>query len=186
MRRTLVALAALLVVLSPAFADSLKVYGSYRYVAPVANGSFAGVSLEADAAPAWGGGFEWRLNGWGGFELDYSRVGHDLFYGDRNIGRFDAEMYGLAMNLHLVDEPRWGMYFGPLISYAEFEQTNVDNEWTPGVSAGLDLKLTQRWAATFGARYIDLELTRGISALEIDPLVGSVGLAFTFGGAGRR
>lgn len=102
------------------------------------------------------------------------------------IGEDDVEMRLLTAgpSFHLTPRRHTDVYVGPLVALVRYERLfgeEVDDELAWGAQAGVDIPLGySRWALNFAARYLRSTLDAETFELDIDPLIVSVGLSYSF------
>lgn len=178
-----------LMALSPCYGGELKIYGTYRWMHAISDTSVGPATIEAADEWAWGGGADFSFASWGSVGIDYMRAELNLTAVGHSLGTADADIYGGALNFHVLSDEKIDLYLGFGPYYAELSKFTtpfgssaaIEDELTVGLSGGLDLAVTKRVWATFGARYLDLEVRNMLNSVEVDPLTLSAGLAVRFG-----
>lgn len=100
----------------------------------------------------------------------------------------------LGANFHLTPGKRADFYVGPFIGLAQVGDPsfnlggtvgtvsgNFDDEFVFGGQLGLDIPFGESpWAFHLGALYMDLGVGEGGVDLDLNPLIGAIGLAYNF------
>ena len=181
-----------LIAISPASAQSnkFKVYLAYNYVSPNGSESVSedGVTetLEAADEAGYSLGFEWRLGKWAGLEFDYLRSDHDIDLGGVTVAETTMNPLSASFNFHLVHTKVLDFYFGPTLSYVNWddvettdgETLSTDSEFGYGAQVGLDISLIKSVAIVTGLRYTKLAISADGEDVDVDPLFAKVGVAF--------
>lgn len=191
--RVLLTLALLLVVLFPAQAEEeISVYASYRLFHPTSESmQNSRTTLAVQDETAFGIGTDYRFSNWGSAELDFMRLWMDVEANREHFGHTNADLISASLNFHFFDDGQLDFSVGPGLTYSEYGTFSYANPCTPpveledelavSVRTRLDIALTSRLSITAGARYMDLEIHRGLSSLEIDPVILGAGVMLTFG-----
>lgn len=173
--------------------SNLKVYGMLAYVAPLAttDQTVGGVTDAVKASKELGFslGFEFRPGSLIGVEFDYLHAKHDLKHDTAGLlGETTFQPISATLNLHV---PLGGidLHGGPTAAYVNWGdlkapsggETKVDAEFAFGVSAGADVDILPRLAATGGVRWLNLKVQpQGGEAVDVHPLFARIGVAAKF------
>lgn len=188
MRITGLALSVLLATTAQA-ADHFKAYAAYSLNVPIYSeqlSRFAHVDWDRDSG--WAVGAEYRFNEWGGVAVDYTRMEHNVRLNEQIVGWAQASHVSGNLLLHLIDDDRWGLWFGPTIAYVDWSDLyqinrrtqNIDNEWAVGIFGGGEYRLSPRWSVQGGIRYVQTEVRQGQGGIDVDPLSLRTGVAVRF------
>jgi len=203
MKRFHVAAAVLaLATMQPAIADAkMKIYAMLAYVSPLAESdqTIGGVTDAVKASSEFGYNFglEFRTGSLIGIELDYLYAQEDIEHDTAGLlGETTFQPISGTINFHVplgvID-----LYGGPTAAYVNWGDLEVsgagsqlpsgggsieiESDFAFGVSAGADLAIGPRFAATGGLRWLSVEAeAEGGDATAVDPLFARIGIALLF------
>ena len=150
----------------------------------------------------FGGNVEYRMNDRFGLEagLMVAQIESFFMYDsatewlmDDDESSFMALTFG--PNFHLTPNQKVDFYVGPFVGLAQFGDASYelngvaldrvtrdfDSEFMFGVQLGLDVPLGQSpWALHFGGLFMDLATGSDDGDVDLNPLIGTIGLAYNF------
>ena len=167
--------------------DILLSTGPARESFEIDDGYGVGVAVERRLGPVLGlEGAVLFGRGETSYELDNgSAVGEDSH---------NANFFALTLgpNFHLLPCGGVDLYLGPFLGYGGFADPNywvfdhhfaasLDGRFIWGGQLGLDVPFgDSRWGLHAGLRYFKLEQDTDAGSIDVDPLIGEVGLAYRF------
>lgn len=191
---SILVIAALAIAPANAQGTKYKVFAAYNYVMPTGSSDLdiddVLENVEASDESGWSLGFEWRLGKWGGLQLDYANVSHDIVYAGGTIADTAMTPVSASFNFHLIHTRVIDFYFGPTVSYVMWddittvdgETISADSEWGLGLQVGADFSIIKAVAIVTGLRYVKVDVGAEGESIGVDPLFATVGVAFRWGG----
>lgn len=178
----------------------LRVFAGAAWVAPLDDSAARldgeAATLEVGSSAGLEAGFEWRFAPRFGVEAGVVRTTLDVDFGSTRLGDVDFEPILVALNIHLVRDGRVDLWMAPTLFLVDWGEPDLargvelgdDSDEALGAGFGLDLALSEHWALTVAARYVDLQIRfAGGGEAAVDPLLFRAGLSWSPGrGASTR
>lgn len=159
-----------------------KILAAAVWVSPLSDEEVSGETIELSDEVGYELGLEWRATGLLGFEIDYLDVSQDVEESGTVVGEVDMNPISLSANFHLIQGKTIDLWIAPTASYIlwDADSEKVDDEFTYGASAGLDIGLGKSFAITGGLRWLDAAAEGEGGEVGVDPLFLRAGVALRF------
>ena len=167
-----------------------KVFGGVAYVAPMSDSTIDSSTVEAASEVGWEVGGEWKPFNRFGFELSYLNATHDVESDGNKVAEVKLRPFNLTVNWHVINGEHLNWYLGPTVSYVDWgnidspttDPVPTDSDTAFGISTGLDIGFTQKFAIVAGVRWLNtsVQSSNGDTTVDVDPLFARLGVAFRF------
>jgi outer membrane protein len=185
MKKSLLALALITALPASAFADNWMMRVRAINIAPDVSSSVAGLDVSDEWVPEID--FTYFVTPNIGVELILGTARHEVTVGSASLGKLNVLPPTLMLQYHFNPTSTIKPYVGAGLNYTRFYNVDLGalsidkNSFGGALQAGVDIAVTKNGYINLDVKkiWIDTEV-KGVTKLEIDPVVWGIGYGFRF------